>query len=178
MRVASYCANRVLNDDCERSEIRHPVTHGVHSRLRVPADLTAVSSVRSALACMLTRGEWSPGASARVPLASTEALTNAIEPGSEPGASVQVALFVGPDRADVVVVDEGRPGGRLPRVPETPPPPAATRGRGLIIMSRLADDLDLRPHAHGTEVSIRFIRVDADDGGRAGDPPDRAAATA
>ena len=157
--MTSYYADSVSYDAVHRSEQRHSVTSDVHSSLRVPADLTVVSFVRSALACMLTRGEWPAGGSARVLLASTEALTNAIEHGSPPGASVRVDLSITPDRADVLVVDEGHPDVDLPRVPDTPPPPTQTRGRGLIIISRLADDFDLRPCGDGTEVSVGFVRA-------------------
>ncbi len=166
MQVTSYYADTVLHDDFDGSEHRHPVTSGVHSRLRVPADLAVVSFVRSALACMLTRGEWPAGGSARVLLASTEALTNAIEHGSPPGASVCVDLSITPERADVLVIDVGRPDGRVPRVPAAPPPPTATRGRGLIIISRLADDFELRPHGGGTEVSVGFVRAAGHEDGR------------
>lgn len=173
--MTSYYADSVLHDDTDRIEPRHPVTSDVHSSLRVPADLAVVSFVRSALACMLTRGEWPAGGSARVLLASTEALTNAIEHGSEPGATVRVDLSITPDRADILVVDEGRPDAAVPEVPTAPPPPTATRGRGLIIISRLADDFDLRAHGEGTEVSVGFVRAAGFDEGRVGATSGRAA---
>lgn len=134
------------------------MTHGVQSRLRVPADLSVVSFVRSAMACVLTREEWPSEGAGRVLLASTEALTNAIEHGSRRGATIDVELIVRDDRADVLVLDDGRPGSTLPVVPDVPPPPTALRGRGLIIISRLSDDLDLAPHGAGTRVSAAFLR--------------------
>ena len=163
MQVTSYYADSVLHEGTDLGEPRHPMTSDVHSRLRVPADLAVVSFVRSALACMLARGDWPADGSARVLLASTEALTNAIEHGSPPGASVQVDLSITEDRADVLVRDEGRPDAALPRVPDAPPPPTATRGRGLIIISRLADDFDLRPLGAGTEVCVGFVRASGHD---------------
>ena len=63
---------------------------GLHSALRVPADLTAVAFVRSAIACVLEREEWPAESAGRVLLASNEALTNAIEHGSPSGAAVEV----------------------------------------------------------------------------------------
>jgi len=140
------------------------VTHGVHSSLRVPADLTVVSFVRSALACVLTREEWPADSAGRVLLASTEALTNAIEHGSTGGGAVEVELTVTGERADIRVLDQGRPGSHLPVVPSEPPPPSAIRGRGLIIISRLSDGLELKRHGAGTEVDVSFLRD------RAGDP--------
>lgn len=139
------------------------MTHGVHSCLRVPADLSVVSFVRSALACVLTREEWPADGAGRVLLASTEALTNAIEHGSPGGGAVEVELSVTADRADIRVLDQGRPGSRLPVVPSEPPPPTALRGRGLIIISRLSDAFDLTAAGDGTQVDVGFLRDRATD---------------
>jgi len=134
------------------------VTHGVHSSMRVPADLTVVSFVRSALACVLTREEWPADGAGRVLLASTEALTNAIEHGSPGGGAVEVELSVTADRVDIRVLDQGHPGTPLPVVPDAPPPPDALRGRGLIIISRLSDDFELSARGDGTQVDVGFLR--------------------
>lgn len=134
------------------------MTHGVHSSLRVPADLTVVSFVRSALACVLTREEWPADGAGRVLLASTEALTNAIEHGSPGGGAVEVDLSVTADRVDIRVLDQGHPGEPLPVVPDEPPPPDALRGRGLIIISRLSDDFALSARGDGTQVDVGFLR--------------------
>lgn len=139
------------------------MTLGVHSSLRVPADLTVVSFVRSALACVLTREDWPADSAGRVLLASTEALTNAIEHGSPGGAAVEVELTLTGDRADIRVVDQGRPGAPLPVVPSQPPPPSAIRGRGLIIISRLSDGMELKRCGDGTEVDVSFLRARADE---------------
>ena len=134
------------------------MTGGVHSCLRVPADLAVVSFVRSALACVLAREEWPADGAGRVLLASTEALNNAIEHGSPSGGAVEVELSVTAERVDIRVLDEGHPGGTLPVVPSAPPPPSSIRGRGLIIISRLSDDLDLSAHGNGTQVDVSFLR--------------------
>lgn len=134
------------------------MTHGVHSCLRVPADLAVVSFVRSALACVLTREEWPSDGAGRVLLASSEALTNAIEHGSRDGAAVEIELTVTDERADIRVLDQGRPGSTVPVVPDTPPPTTSLRGRGLIIISRLSDELDLSPLGAGTQVTASFLR--------------------
>lgn len=134
------------------------MTHGVHSCLRVPADLAVVSFVRSALACVLTREEWPADGAGRVLLASTEALTNAIEHGSPGGAAVEVELSVTAERVDIRVLDQGRPGAALPVVPCEPPPATSLRGRGLIIISRLSDDFDLSANGDGTQVDVGFLR--------------------
>ena len=131
---------------------------GLHSALRVPADLTAVAFVRSAIACVLEREEWPAESAGRVLLASNEALTNAIEHGSPSGAAVEVGLSVTCDRADIRIVDQGVPGASLPVPPSDPPPVTAERGRGLLIITRLADDFDVMPAGAGTEVRVGFWR--------------------
>ncbi|HMO00601.1 MAG TPA: ATP-binding protein [Miltoncostaeaceae bacterium] len=135
-----------------------PVTSGVHSCLRVPADLAVVTFVRSALAAVLSREEWPADGAARMLLASTEAVTNAIEHGSPMGGAVEVELTVTTERAQVRVLDQGRPGAPCPVIPEVAPPPTDTRGRGLLIISRLADDVDLRPAGLGTQICAGFLR--------------------
>jgi len=117
-----------------------------------------VSFVRSALACVLTREEWPADGAGRVLLASTEALTNAIEHGSPGGGAIEVELSVTPDRVDIRVLDQGHPGTPLPVVPDAPPPPDALRGRGLIIISRLSDDFELSARGDGTQVDVGFLR--------------------
>ena len=134
------------------------MTSGVHSCIRVPADIAVVSFVRSALACVLEREDWPSEGAGRVLLASSEAVTNAIEHGSPAGGAVEVELSVTDERADIRVLDQGRPGGPRAVVPRDPPPPSSPRGRGLIIISRLADDFELRSRGAGTEVSAGFLR--------------------
>jgi serine/threonine-protein kinase RsbW len=137
---------------------------GVHSALRVPADLQVVPFVRCAIACVLDREDWPAESAGRVLLASNEALTNAIEHGSPAGGRVEVGLSVTHERADIRIVDEGVPGAALPRLPAGPPPVTAERGRGLIIMSRIADDFDVAPAGGGTEVHVGFWRCPAEHG--------------
>ena len=139
------------------------MTSGVHSCIRVPADIAVVSFVRSAFACVLEREEWPSDGAGRVLLASSEAVTNAIEHGSPAGGAVEVELSVTLDRADIRVLDQGRPGGPRPPVfPLDPPPTSSPRGRGLIIISRLADDFDMRACDGGTEVTAGFLRYPAE----------------
>src|SRR5262245_63570967 len=102
---------------------------GLHSALRVPADLTVVAFVRSAIACVLDREDWPAESAGRVLLASNEAITNAIEHGSSDGGLVEVELVVTYERADIRIVDQGVPGVAVPRFPSEPPPITAERGR-------------------------------------------------
>jgi anti-sigma regulatory factor (Ser/Thr protein kinase) len=135
----------------------------VQSSFHVPADLQVVAFVRSAIACVLDREDWPAESAGRVLLASNEALTNAIEHGSPAGGRVDVDLCVTPDRADIRIVDEGVPGDATPRLPTVPPPLTAERGRGLLIMSRIADDFEMLPVGDGTEVHVGFWRHAADE---------------
>ncbi len=138
--------------------LRDPMTRGVHSSLRVPADLTVVGFVRSAFACVLTREGWPTEGAGRVLLASTEAMTNAIEHGSPLGGAIGVEISVTHDATRIAVSDEGRPGATTPRLPATPPPPTSPRGRGLLIISRLADEVAVTAEGDGTLVTATFLR--------------------
>jgi serine/threonine-protein kinase RsbW len=131
---------------------------GVHSALRVPAHLEAVAFVRCAIACLLDREDWPAESAGRVLLASNEAIANAIEHGSPEGGRVEVVLSVTRERADIRVVDEGVPGAPTPVCPSEPPPVTSVRGRGLLIISRLADDFDMGPAGGGTQVHVGFRR--------------------
>lgn len=140
----------------------------MRSALRVPADIQAVAFVRSAIACVLDREDWPAESAGRVLLASNEALTNAIEHGSPDGGLVEVALAVTYERADIRIVDEGVPGVAVPRCPSEPPPTTAERGRGLLIISRLADDFDMAAAGGGTQVHVGFWRDTRDEAEAAG----------
>ena len=120
-----------------------------------------VTFVRSALACVLAREEWPADGAGRVLLASTEALTNAIEHGSPLGGRRRGGAD-GHRRARRTARAGPGPSRRaVPVLPEAPPPPTDPRGRGLIIISRLADDFDLRAAGVGTEISAGFLRATA-----------------
>jgi serine/threonine-protein kinase RsbW len=140
----------------------------VRSALRVPADMQAVGFVRSAIACVLEREDWPAESAGRVLLASNEALANAIEHGSPDGGLVEVDLVVTYERADITIIDEGVPGTAVPHWPSEPPPITAERGRGLIIISRLADDFDMAAAGDGTQVRVGFWRDERGEGEAAG----------
>lgn len=131
--------------------------HGHLSELRIPAHDASLQLARRELTAALALIGWNGTATERAILAADEAIANAIEHGSFPGCPVHVDLHACERWATVVVRDEGRPDSPTPRIiPETPPPPTQTRGRGLIIMARLADEIVLRPAGGGTEVHLRF----------------------
>ncbi|HMM48920.1 MAG TPA: ATP-binding protein [Miltoncostaeaceae bacterium] len=126
------------------------------SRFRIPADHTAVPPVREALARQLHREGWADEATGIVLLALSEALSNAIDHGSPRGGTVDVELVADHDMARFTVRDRGRRGERCPLATPRAPAPTALRGRGLIIMERLADHLERRAMAGGTEIIADF----------------------
>ena len=131
--------------------------------IRDAVELFTVPVVEVHLSNILEREDWPAESAGRVMLASNEALTNAIEHGSRDGGLVEVELVVTYERADIRIVDEGIPGAAIPRLPSDPPPITAERGRGLIIISRLADDFDMAPVGDGTQVRVGFLRDERDE---------------
>lgn len=136
----------------------HPTR--AHALLRLTAERAAVATGRQAVRETLRGAGWGEEAVELAVLAVDEALANAIEHGSLPGAPVEVATTVaaGGDVAEVLVTDRGRPGARAPLGVPAPPPPSSDHGRGLIIMSALADGLEVRRAGRGTRVRLRFAR--------------------
>jgi anti-sigma regulatory factor (Ser/Thr protein kinase) len=138
------------------------ISCGVASALRIPADHSAVPFVRFTIVALLTREGWRGEPTSRVLLAASEAISNAIDHGSPPGGVVSVRLEADESHAELTVRDEGRGDARLPViVPPGPPPATCTGGRGLIIMDRLAEHLELRPAGAGTEVVASFVETAA-----------------
>ena len=123
---------------------------------RVPADLAALGAVRARLAEALEHERWDADAASRVMTASTEALANALEHGSAPGARVNVAFTVTGRTASVRVIDAGGPGRPSPLDDPAAPPVASTHGRGRLLMQALADEMNVRRRGRGTEVQLGF----------------------
>ena len=130
---------------------------GVSTALRIPADHAAVPFVRFTIVALLVREGWAGEPTSRVLLAASEAISNAIDHGSGPGGIVHVRLRADAEHAELSVRDEGRGAPRAPLVlPDAAPPPTSINGRGLIILERLCDHLELRPAGTGTEVIADF----------------------
>ncbi|MEQ8834533.1 MAG: ATP-binding protein [Miltoncostaeaceae bacterium] len=132
------------------------IPHGVSTALRIPADHAAVPFVRFTIVALLTREGWAGEPTCRVLLAASEAISNAIEHGSVHGAEVQVRLSADAAGAELIVRDQGRPGACQPVLPSGPPAATSAHGRGLYIMERLTERLELRPAGPGTEVVADF----------------------
>ena len=132
------------------------IQHGVSTALRIPADHGAVPFVRVTIVALLARERWAGEATFRVLLTASEAISNAIDHGSVAGGEVLVQLAADGEQAELIVRDEGRPGARPPVIPDAPPPLSSPHGRGLYIMGRLAERIELRPAGAGTEVVADF----------------------
>jgi anti-sigma regulatory factor (Ser/Thr protein kinase) len=125
---------------------------------RVRAELAALGQLHSTLAAALESEGWTGEPVDRVLTASTEAMANAVEHGSAPGAGVDVAFEVIPLAARVRVLDKGRCGSQTPlREPEVPPV-TSPRGRGRLLMRALAEETRVRRSGSGTQVLLVFDR--------------------
>jgi len=140
-----------------RGSLRTMIAAAEITTLRTWADLAALGPARATVADALERGGWSGEDSARIMLVASEALSNAIEHGSRLGARIDLAIEVDPDRAALRVTDAGRHGCDG-WAPPAPPPDSSTRGRGLLIMRALADEMQVRTAGAGTEVRVEFRR--------------------
>ena len=137
----------------------HPeLTSAADIVLRLAADLASVAVVRDSLARVLRLQGWAEELHPLVLLAVSEAVANAIEHGSTTGATVDVLLSVDRDGAVVRVSDGGRLGAWLPLRPPAPPSPYELRGRGLLMMGKLAERVEVSSDGRGTRVLLGFSR--------------------
>ena len=130
-----------------------------HLSVRVPARRESLGVVRRALVEALVGAEWRGEPVNRVMVACSEAMANAVEHGSRDDAQVEVEYTIDSDHCTLCVRDDGRPGASVPPVEPPPPPPeTASRGRGLVILHAMADQVEIVPHDDGTEVRLHFER--------------------
>lgn len=128
----------------------------------IPADVRALADVRREMAQTLATVGWDEQESGRVLLAGSEAVSNAIEHGSPASGSVSIVLEATTGQLILRVRDEGRPGSATPAVTDVEPPESHIRGRGLLIMDRLADSVVfIAREPTGTEVELAFSPVSA-----------------
>lgn len=142
------------------------------SAFRVPASLSSLAFVRGAVALVIDREFWNGDSAGRMLLAASEAVSNAIEHGSpaDGGGEVEVRIAITQAGATLVVTDQGRPGERsFIDVLAPTPEPTSTRGRGIVIMRNLADDLRVEPAGGGMRVTMDFRIARANANGAHGD---------
>ena len=129
--------------------------------VQLPASHGSLADARRELRRALGGAGWTDETVDRVLVAVGEAMTNAVEHGSEAPATVHLDVVVERDQAVVSVRDEGAEGRTCPeRVPPVPPA-SSVRGRGLVMIHALADEVRIRRRGKGTEVRLRFDRLAA-----------------
>ncbi len=137
-------------------------TPGLLRAFAIPADVSALAGARREMTAALDAIGWDEQEAGRILLAGSEAVSNAIEHGSPEAGSVEIALEATGDQLVVRVRDHGRPGSATPVACDEEPPSTHIRGRGLLIMERLADSLAFTAcDPAGTEVVLAFTPVSA-----------------
>jgi PAS domain S-box-containing protein len=115
----------------------------------VAAHLTELAPTRDALRGWLSRAAIEPDQALDVLVAAGEAMTNAIEHGhrDRPGGPVALYAATVGDRLELTVADSGT---------WKPPDPAGSslRGRGIMLMRGLMDEVSIAPGAEGTTVRM------------------------
>lgn len=124
--------------------------------LDVAAEMASLVEVRAALSRGLARHGGPNDLHARVVLAVGEAAANAVEHGSRAGGRIRIALRAEPGHVWVEVTDGGRLGASVPLTDPTPPPTTDCRGRGLLLMRRLSEEMRIRAGGDGMAVLLRF----------------------
>lgn len=127
------------------------------SLLRAPAAMESLRFFRSAIAAILERHGADAEQSFGIMLALSEAVTNAIEHGSLPGADVEVSIHWSCESATFCVTDRGSGAESLQLFgAPAPPPDSSLRGRGLVIIHRLADTVSASAVGGGTRLNMVF----------------------
>jgi anti-sigma regulatory factor (Ser/Thr protein kinase) len=130
-----------------------------------PADPAQLSVIRRELAGWLAPLELTEDETADVVLAVDEAAANAVRHAYGPGRSgvVELTLWTEPGTLCVEIVDHGSW-----RPPATPAP-AGDSGRGIPLMSTMADAVLIHYDARGSRVLLRHRVPDGSDARPEGD---------
>jgi len=117
-------------------------------RLSLPTQPAALADLRTAVRRWLAAEGVPPAAHDDIVLASDEAAANAIEHAyrAAPSEPIEVELHRDDDVVVITVTDGGT--WRLDGV-------EGDRGRGIMIMRAVMDDVDIRTDEHGTVVTLR-----------------------
>jgi len=132
----------------------HAAQHAMTTGCWRAARPEPMREARDELADALDRFGWGGPERLRVLVAAGEAMANALEHGSLPDGRIGVAYRVSPRHVEVAVVDEGdgTPAIRQPPVGDGMLP----NGRGILLMSGLADRVGIWPRCSGTFVLLEF----------------------
>jgi anti-sigma regulatory factor (Ser/Thr protein kinase) len=135
-------------------------------RIDLPSDLDYVSPLRHFISDMARIEGYPKKFCFRTEILVDELATNAILHGpGEPNSEIQVQAVFHPDRMDVSVQDRGGTPEKLDVLRKTiySPRPVRneTRGRGLVIVQMLSDELKLNMTDNGhTQIRVTKLRED------------------
>ena len=142
-------------------------SHDVHGRVEFvhrswPADPVQLSAIRRELAGWLAPLELTEDETAGVVLAVDEAAANAVRHAYGPDGSgvVELTLWTEPGTLCVEVVDHG---SWVPPVADTAPDGPAEGGRGIPLMSSMAEAVLIHHDKRGSRVLLRHPVRDAAD---------------
>ncbi|MGQ9480648.1 ATP-binding protein [Chloroflexus sp.] len=132
-------------------------------QLTIPSILGYEVIARDAVASLAQRFGLAPERINDIKTALCEACTNAIEHGNQadPQRKVRVVCTIDEQHLSIEVCDEGTDPPVLPKKPVEWPicPSTSFRGRGLMLMAALADEVTVVPDAlTGTCVRLIFYR--------------------
>ncbi len=129
------------------------------SMVLIPAEPVSIAVVRAAISQALRDHSWGDDAIGRVVLATSEAVANAVEHGSQKGELVEIVFQIGEEDAKVRVLDSGGVSPWTPPDTQVEPSSTSSRGRGLSIINALAQSVEFRPAGNGTEIRLDFSRA-------------------
>ena len=142
--LAEALGDESPEDDVALLALRHGAP--VRLRLQFPADGQELAPARRELRRWLQATSLDERARDDVLLAAGEACANAVEHAYDGGTgTVELVARIDGDAVDLVVTDHGH--WREPR--------PSTRGRGIGIMRRLVDEVDVETGEDGTRVHLR-----------------------
>ena len=115
--------------------------------IEIPADPAVLLDLRRRVGAWLRLRTISEAAARDAILALSEACNNAIEHGYGNGeGTIRISLAHRGETLEIVVSDDGT---------WREPVPDITRGRGLMIMRNVMEEIDLRHTPRGTRISLR-----------------------
>ena len=117
--------------------------------LNFPANVSQLAPTRTALRKWLTQAQLNPEQAIDVLVAAGEAVTNAIEHGHRhrPEGTISLSATALVDHVRLIIADTGE--WKTPEVV-----PDSTRGRGILMMRTLMNDVTISPEAAGTTVHL------------------------
>jgi serine/threonine-protein kinase RsbW len=126
--------------------------------LTLPSDLKLLGVARAFIESVCHAGRLDPDSSEAIVLAVHEAISNVIRHAhrEQPNAVVQVHCYLGDDRVEIQVLDEGEPFD-LPAVPKLDPGEIRLGGRGVYLMRALMDELTCQPRGERGNV-LRMVK--------------------